>query len=335
MRANELKFAFIADDIRNLNEFGIFHNTTFGLMLTACEIDAKVFLTESNNLKIINNKVIAKFDEVSLKQTVGNHIYIKDSKEHSLDSMNIIFARKDPPIDSSFISYMHMLSFVPHITTSNDPNKKTLIVNNPEGILGSNEKLYVFNLPQYLPTTLITSNKEEIISFLKTHKEAVIKPIFNKGGDGVFYLNVNDLNINPIIELSLTTYKTIIIQKYLPEIISGDKRIILLNGEPIGGIVRVPKEGEFRAHISRGASFKPLTLSKRDIEICESLKPLLIKDGLYFAAIDIIGDYLIEVNFTCPANLLETGEANKKPLAKQIINWAIEEATTNQPVKVS
>ena len=319
-KIKKVKIGFIADDIRNLNEFGVFHNTTFGLMLAAQELNTKVLFTESNNLKIINNKVFAKFDEIRVKQKINEHFKVIDNAEYSLDSLNIIFARKDPPINESYLSYIQMLSLVP---------PKTLIVNNPNGILKSNEKLYVFNFPQIIPPTLVTSYKTQAFDFLKRYKEAVIKPLFNKGGEGVFYLNIESENAeaNSIIEKSIDKEHTVIIQKYLPEVISGDKRIILLNGEPLGGIIRIPKKGEFRAHISRGADFKELILSKKDLAICEMLKPYLLRDGLYFVAIDLIGDYLIEVNFTCPSNLLEVGQCNSnsksKNLAKDIVLWAI------------
>lgn len=314
---NGIKIAFVADDIKNLSEFGVFHNATFSLMIAAQELNVKVFLTESNNIKIVNNKIVAKFDEVLLRRQVGNHLKIKSTVEHALDSFNILFARKDPPVNENFITYIQMLSML---------SPDVLVVNNPSGILRANEKLYIFNVPNYIPVTLVTSNKDELLDFLNIHKEAVIKPLFNKGGEGVFYLNVNSINVNSIIEESLTNNRTVVIQKYLPEVLDGDKRIILFNGEPIGGIIRTPKPGEFRAHISRGASFKPLILSKRDIEICNALKPFLIQDGIYFAAIDIIGDFLIEVNVTCPANLYETEQAINKPLSKIIVEWAIRTA---------
>lgn len=322
---NDVKIAFIADDIKNLSEFGVFHNATFSLMLAACELNVKILLTESNNLKIVKNKILAKFDEVILRREVGNHLKVKSSSEYFLDSLNIIFARKDPPVNENFITYIQMLSLVPH------DKSETLIVNNPEGILRANEKLYVFNVPNLIPITLVTSKKEEILDFLNKHKEAVIKPLFNKGGEGVFYLKVDGIDTNSIIEKSLANNHTVVIQKYLPEVLNGDKRIILLNGEPVGGIIRIPKPGEFRAHISRGASFKPLVLSKRDIEICKALKPFLIRDGIYFAAIDIIGNYLIEVNVTCPANLYETEQAVNKPLSKIIIQWALETVDVQLP----
>lgn len=321
----EIKVAFIADDVKNLTEFGVFHNTTFSLMIAAQELHLKIFLTETNNLKIVNNKIISKFDEVVVKREVSNHLKIVSNSELSLDSFEIIFARKDPPVDSNFLSYIQMLSILP---------PQVLVINNPCGILRANEKLYVFNVPSFIPITLVSSNKGEIINFLQEHKEVVIKPLFHKGGEGVLYLKASD-DFLPVIDESLRNYQKIIVQKYLPDVISGDKRIILFNGEPVGGIVRIPKPGEFRAHISRGASFKPLTLSKRDLEICSALKPFLIRDGIYFAAIDIIGDYLIEVNVTCPANLYETEQSVGKPLTKMLLEWAVKSAMSCKELAVN
>ena len=315
---NEIKVAFIADDIKNLNEFGILHNTTFSLMIAVQELGKKVFLIESKNLKIVNSTVYALCDEVLLKREVGNYLQVKSSEEIALKSFNVIFARKDPPINEAFVSYAQILSLI-------ELNKfdKPFIINSPLSLISSNEKLFTLDFPNLIPETIVTSNKNEIISFLNVHKEIVVKPLFNKGGEGVFYLKLGDVNVNQIVELYTDGMKKIIVQKYLPEVLTGDKRIILLNGDPVGAIVRIPKEGEFRTHISRGASFKSHALSKRDLEICEAIKPFLIKQRLYFVAIDVIGDYLIEVNFTCPANLYETEQSVGKPLTKMVIEWAI------------
>ena len=325
---NEVKVAFIADDIKNFTEFDLFHNATFGLMLAAQELNAKVYLTESNNLKIVNNKVFAKFDEVILKHELSNYLTIKNSNEYPLDLFEIVFARKDPPINEIFISYIQTLLLIPHVSPdfSNVKNKsKTLIVNNPAGILQANEKLYALNFPKIIPLTVVTYKKNEILNFLDKHKEAVIKSIFNKGGEGVFYLNKDDKSVDSVIESSIQGGKKVaLIQKYLPEVKAGDKRIVLLNGEPLGAIYRIPKEGEFRANVRRGASIKACQLSKRDLEICETLKPSLQKDGIYFTSIDVIGDYLIEVNVTCPASVQEVERCTGRAVAKEIISWAVE-----------
>ncbi len=320
VKKNNVKIAFIADGVKNFSKNDIFHDSSFALMLACKDLNIDVFLTESKNLEIIKNKVFAKFDKVSVKQIPDKHVNVLETDILPLDSFNIIFARKDPPINENFISYAQILSLI------DSSKKKSLIINSPIGILKANEKLYALNFPNLIPPTMVTSNKEKIRDFLDKHKEAVIKPLFDKAGGGVFYLNKNIQNADAIIEASTEDgSRASLIQKYIPEVLSGDKRIILLNGNPIGAMLRVPKKGELRANMSRGASVKPAKLTKKDYEICSALKPYLQKDGLYFAGIDVIGGYLTEVNVTSPTGLQEIERFTGKPLAKEIVLWAIEQ----------
>lgn len=315
---NGLIIAFIADDIKNFNEFAFFHNATFALMLAAqdlCGNDGKILLTESKYLKVRDGKVFARFEEVVLKHNLNEYISVNDTSERSFENLDIVFARKDPPIDQSFIAYAQTLLLV---------SKNTFVVNNPEGILKVNEKLSALNFPNIIPPTLVTSNKAEILDFINHHKEAVIKPLFNKGGEGVFYLNSKINNESAINQSILNENHPALVQKFIPEIKNGDKRIILLNGNPLGAIYRIPKQGEFRANVRHGASIKPCVMSRRDFEICEILKPYLLKNKIYFASIDVISDYLIEVNVTCPASLQEVERCTGRKVAKEIVEWAIE-----------
>lgn len=327
-KITELKVAFIADGVKNFSKSDIFHDSSFALMLAMQKLNVRILLTESNNLKIINNKVFAKFDEVSVKQEENNHLKVKSSADYSLDAFNIIFARKDPPVNENFLSYLLMLSLTPHLGDNSCDSKnqcKPLIINNPEGMLKANEKLYALNFPEFIPTTIVTSKKNEILDFLNEHNEAVIKPLYDKGGEGVFYLNKGLKNLEEVIETSVNNGPSVaIVQKYIPEVKNGDKRIILLNGVPLGAILRVPKAGEFRANMSRGASVRACTLSGRDLEICEALKPYLQKDGLHFAGIDVINGYLTEVNVTSPTGLQEIERLDGRAVAQEIANWAVE-----------
>lgn len=321
-KSRELKIAFIADGVPNFSKSDIFHDSSFALMNAAQSFNTKVLLTESNNLKIINNKIFAKFDEVNVRKEEGNHLKVKNSYECSLNDLDIIFARKDPPINKNFFSYLLLLSMVPHFGESNDKN--TLIINSPTGLLKANEKLYALNFPDLIPQTIVTSKKEDILRFLADFDEAVIKPLYDKGGAGVFYLSKNLENAQAIIEISTKNETSVVlVQKYLHEVADGDKRIILLNGDPIGAILRVPREGEFRANMSRGATVKPYKLTKKDLEICEVLKPSLQKDGLYFTGIDVIGNYLTEVNVTSPTGLQEIERLDNRPVTNEIVSWAI------------
>ena len=192
----EVKIAFIADDIRIINEFELNHNATFSLMLASQDLGARVFLTESNNLKILNSKVLAKFDEVSLRPSLHEHLKVKNTLECSLDSFNIIFARKDPPFNQNYLSYIYKLCLV--------ERENTLIVNEPQGILKANEKLYALNLDKLIPPTLVSANENEILSFLNEYKKVVIKPIFNKGGEGVSYLEEDSKDSISIIKKSIS-----------------------------------------------------------------------------------------------------------------------------------
>jgi len=325
---SDLKVAFIVDGVNNFSKADIFHDSSFALMLAMQGFNVRVLLTESNNLKIINNKVFAKFDEVVLKQEENNHIKVKGSSECSLDSFNIIFARKDPPVNEDFLSYLLMLSMTPHFgdgKAENENKSKPLIVNSPEGMLKANEKLYALNFPEFIPSTIVTSKKVEILDFLNEYNEAVVKPLYDKGGGGVFYLSKSLKNVQAIIEMSIRNGDSVaLVQKYIPEVLNGDKRIILLNGNPLGAILRIPKAGEFRANMSRGASVKACTLTERDLEICKALKPQLQRDGLHFAGIDVINGYLTEVNVTSPTGLQEIERFDGRQLAKEIVGWAIE-----------
>lgn len=329
-KKKEMKIAYIADDIFNLSEYGIYHNGTFGLMLATQKLNEnknlEILLTKVEDLSILNGRVLGNFSLVEVKKELGNYLKIISQKKYFLDELDILFARKDPPIDQNFLSYLQTLTLIPHhgeISKSTNRENKILILNNPEGMLRANEKLYSIHLKDFIPPTLVTQNKSEIIDFLKEYKNAVIKPLFDKGGNGVFKTSIENKNYTCEIDNALSEKQPIIVQKYLDEIINGDKRIFFLNGEIMGGIRRVPKEGEFRAHISRGSTYSKLELSKRDLDICHTIKPYLIRDGLYFVAIDLIGDYLIEVNVTCPSNIIEGGECNSRDFAEEIINWAI------------
>ena len=302
------KIAFIADDIKHLSEFGVHHNGTFGLML-ASEVS---YLCESKDLSLENNKAYGVFNKIKSEKKFGNHLNVISTEKMPLDSFNLIFARKDPPVNEEFHTYLEILKIA-------SLNSKLRIINSPYGIAQTNEKLCTFNFPELIPKTIVTSTKETAKEFIKRHKTVVIKPINNKGGNGVCLIKDGE-DLDSILDENLSTFHTIILQEYLPEITTGDKRILILNGEILGGIYRIPKTGEFLSHISRGASYKKLDLSNRDKYICEQIIPFLLKNGLYFVGIDIIGDYLIEINLTCPSNIIEVGECNERNIAKEIID---------------
>ena len=320
---SDIKVGFIADDILNLSKFEFFHNATFALILAAQELGLKILLAESHSLKVLNNKVFAEFNDITLKKEFPEYLTINNRFQLSVDELDILFARKDPPVNQDYLTYLQILSLVSN-NLFGEKRKSPLVINNPDGILKANEKLYALNFKNFIPPTLVSSNILEMFDFISEHSEVVVKPLFKNSGEGVIYINKQkDKNIKQILGKSLSGESKIIVQKYIPGVINGDKRIIILDGKPIGGILRIPQKGEFRANIHRGAEVKSYNLSPEDIKLCEALSYYLKRDGLYFTAIDVIDNYLIEINVTCPAGLQEVEQCTGNPVAKNIVEWAL------------
>ena len=211
--------------------------------------------------------------------------------------MDIVLMRQDPPFDMAYITATHILEHI---------HPKTLVVNDPAQVRNAPEKLFVTHFEGVMPPTLITSDLSAIVDFREEHEDIIIKPLFGNGGAGVFHLRPGDENLSSLHELFSHFYREpLIAQRYLPEVREGDKRIILIDGEPAGAIDRVPAAGEARANMHVGGRAVKAGLSARDIEICNIIGPSLRERGLLFVGIDVIGDYLTEINVTCPTCIRE------------------------------
>jgi glutathione synthase len=223
--------------------------------------------------------------------------------------------RKDPPFDLNFFYATHLLSLV--------DQQRCFVMNNPMGLREANEKLYALRFPEQIPQTLVTSSMEQLKAFMEElGGEMIIKPLDASGGSGVFYLNQRDRNTNAILEMATENgRKLIMAQRYLPEIRQGDKRIIVLNGEPLGAVLRVPLETETRGNIHVGGQCMKTEITTRDREICEALAPLLIADGLYFVGLDVIGSFLTEVNVTSPTGIQEINALDHVCLESKVIDF--------------
>ena len=205
--------------------------------------------------------------------------------------------RQDPPFDMAYITATHLLEKLP---------SSSLVINNPFEVRNSPEKIFVTNFSHLMPPTLITRNVSEIKDFRNKFKEIIIKPLYGNGGQGVFYLRPEDENLNSILEMFFSQNKEpLIIQEYLKNVKNGDKRIILLNGEPVGAINRIPKTGESRSNMHVGGTPTKTNLTKRDEYICNEISKSLKERGLYFVGIDIIGDFITEINVTSPTGIRE------------------------------
>ena len=217
-----------------------------------------------------------------------------------LATMDLVLMRQDPPFDMAYITATHLLE---HIQAS------TLVVNDPVHVRNAPEKLFVTHFPDLMPPTLITSDKAEVLAFRAEYKDIIVKPLFGNGGAGVFHLKPDDENLGSLLEMFTQLYREpVIVQKYLPEIREGDKRIILIDGEAGGAVSRIPVSGEARANFHAGGSARKTTLTSRERDICAAIGPTLREKGLVFVGIDVIGDYLTEINVTSPTGIQEINQ---------------------------
>ena len=268
------------------------------------------YIYHPRELYLKNNKVFALANSISFSSSNYQKYKLGKKEKLLLDSLDFLFIRQDPPYNMSYISSMHLLELV---------NSKTRIINNPHGIRNAPEKLLMLKFPKLIPPTLITKSKDEVNKFMNQYNQCVVKPLYGNGGEDIFFLNKKDKNYNQILEAFLKkNIEPFIIQKFLPEIKKGDKRIIIIDGNPVGAVKRMPKGNEIRSNIHVGGKCVKTRLSKRDLQICESIRKELIDNGLFFAGIDVIGNYLTEINVTSPTCIQEIKQLYKIDIAKII-----------------
>ncbi len=268
------------------------------------------YIYHPRDLYLKKNKVFALANSISFSSSNYQKYKLGKKEKLLLDSLDFLFIRQDPPYNMSYISSMHLLELV---------NSKTRIINNPHGIRNAPEKLLMLQFPKLIPPTLITQSKDEVNKFVNQYNQCVVKPLYGNGGEDIFFLNKKDKNFNQILEAFLKkNNEPFIIQKFLPEIKKGDKRIILIDGNPVGAVKRMPKGNEIRSNIHVGGQCVKTRLSKRDLQICESIKKELINNGLFFVGIDVIGNFLTEINVTSPTCIQEIKQLYKIDIAKII-----------------
>ena len=304
-----MKFGFQIDPVHTLN-----HDTdsTLPMILEAQKRNNKNFVFSPSSLTFKKNTVYALVKEIKFKNNKLNSFSISSEKILNLNSLNCIFIRQDPPYNMEYISSMHLLEQL---------NPKTKVINSPAGIRNAPEKILMLKFKDIIPPTLITRSRKEIDLFMSSCKRSVIKPLYGNGGQGIFLLDKKDKNYNQIIEKFIDEDSVpFIVQKFLPEIIKGDKRIILINGEPVAALKRIPKTNEFRSNIHVGGNTKAVKLSKNDRKICSIIKETLINEKLFFAGIDVIGNYLTEINVTSPTCIQEIKKLHKIDVAKIIFD---------------
>ena len=285
-------------------------DSTFRLAEEAQNRGHDLYVYTPNDLTFNRGKITAKVRSISLKRKIGDHVNFGAVELLDLSEFDVIWLRQDPPFDMGYITNTHLLDLI---------GQKTLIVNNPFWVRNLPEKLLVLEFPDLIPETVISRDLEEIKRFKNEFKDIIIKPLYGNGGAGIFRLREDDKNLTSLHELfSNMSSEPLIAQAFLPDVKKGDKRIILVDGEPVGAINRVPKAGETRSNMHVGGKAEPAKLSQRDREICRSIGPILKNKGQVFVGIDVIGDYLTEINVTSPTGIQELERFDKVNIAEMI-----------------
>jgi glutathione synthase len=270
-------------------------DSTFAMLLEAEKRGHALSYYTPDKLALMEGKVFASVQALNVRDKAGDHFTLGEAKRADLSTFDVILMRQDPPFDMNYITATHLLELL---------HPKTLVVNNPRSVRNAPEKMFVMEYPDLMPPTLITRDLEEIKAFRAKHKDIVMKPLYGKGGESVFRISPDDLNFGSLYDLfSVIFREQWVVQKFLPEVKDGDKRIILVDGEFAGAVNRVPAEGDLRSNMVRGGSPKKTDLSAREREICERLAPELKKRGLLFTGIDVIAGWLTEINVTSPTGI--------------------------------
>ena len=289
-----LTVAFQMDPIESINING---DSTFVLALEAERRGHVMYHYLPKHLIFRDGKVLAKARRMSVRRELGNHSTLGAVETLDLSSVDVVLMRQDPPFDMAYITATHILEHI---------HPKALVVNDPVSVRNAPEKLFVTHFENVMPPTVITSDADAIKAFRSEHKDIIVKPLYGNGGAGVFHIKPDDENLNALLEMFTTTWREpVIVQRYVPEVRLGDKRIVLIDGKAVGAVNRVPAAGEARSNMHIGGRPEKSRLSKREQEICETIGPALKQRGLIFVGIDVIGDYLTEINVTSPTGIQE------------------------------
>lgn len=289
-----LKVAVQMDPIAGIDITG---DTSFAFALEAQSRSHELYYYLPDSLTLDEGVVCGQLRKITLRDEVGNHVDEGPASYQPLSGMDVILMRQDPPFDMAYITTTHLLEHLP---------PTTMVVNNPAEVRNAPEKIMVLDFPHLMPPTMVSRDESAIAAFRQKHHDIIIKPLYGNGGAGVFLLKQGDKNFNALLEMFFSASREpVMVQAYLPEVTKGDKRIILIDGKAVGAINRVPSPDEARSNMHVGGKAMATELSARDHEICEAIGPTLKNRGLLFVGIDVIGDYLTEINVTSPTGIRE------------------------------
>ena len=308
-----LKVAVQMDHISRLHIRG---DSTFALMLEGERRGHSLYHYTPDRLSLRDGRVEARVEPVAVRDEEGDHFTLGPAEPADLSAFDVVLLRQDPPFDMGYITTTHILDRI---------HPKTLVVNDPTHVRNAPEKLFVTEFTNLTPPTLISRDRKEILAFREAHGDIIVKPLYGNGGAGVFRIAGGDENLAALLEIFEDVYREpFVIQRYLPDVRKGDKRIILVEGEPVGIINRVPAAGEARSNMHVGGRPEPVEMTARDREICAAIGPTLRERGLIFVGIDVIGDWLTEINVTSPTGLQELERFDGTNAAARI--WEVIEA---------
>jgi glutathione synthase len=287
-----LKIAVQMDPIQWINIKG---DSTFALLLEAQKRGHKLSYYIPDRLALLNGRVFATVESLSVRDQAGDHFTLTAPRRAELTEFDVVLLRQDPPFDMAYISSTHLLERI---------HPRTLVVNDPGSVRNAPEKMFVTEFPDLMPPTLLTRDLAEIKAFRAEHKDIVMKPLYGHGGGAVFRITHDDLNFGSLCDMFAITFREQwVVQKFLPDVKKGDKRILLVDGEFAGAVNRIPAADDLRSNMVRGGAPAATELTKREQEICKRLGPSLRERGLLFAGIDVIGDWLTEINVTSPTGI--------------------------------
>jgi glutathione synthase len=312
-----LNVAIQMDPMESINING---DSTFVMALEAQRRGHVLYHYLPRRLTFNDGKVTAVANPMKVRREAGKHFEFGAPEKLDLGKMDVVLMRQDPPFDMAYITATHILEHI---------HPKTLVVNDPAHVRNAPEKLFVTHFEGVMPTTLISADIEEIRAFRLEHKDIILKPLYGNGGAGVFHVKPDDENFGALLELfTIASREPVIVQRYIPQVRAGDKRIVLIDGKVAGAINRVPAQGEARSNMHVGGRPEKSDLTKREQEICEMIGPALRERGILFAGIDVIGDYLTEINVTSPTGLQEINRFNGSVLESLI--WDAIEARVSK-----
>ncbi|MFO8057935.1 MAG: glutathione synthase [bacterium] len=313
-RKEHLKMAFCMDPIENMD---LETDTTFLIMMEAQNRGHKLMYFTPDRLEIEQGTPVARMAEARVKwpfKKSPSHYSLRKEKKTALEDMDLIFMRVDPPYNLDYVTALQTLSMV---------RPPALVINRPRGLLLANEKMLALRFPELMPPTIVTSDQNRIREFLEeAGGKIVIKPLPGFGGEGVVVVEKNHTNREALVQMMTESGKqAVLAQKFLPVNQRGDKRIIMLSGEPIGAVTRMPKKGDHRANLHSGGTYKKATLTEKDREICKKTGELLKREGLWIAGLDVVAGFLTEINVTSPTLIRQINELEGVKLEERILDF--------------